>query len=93
MNEKQRDYFRNKLLMWKEDILHQTRETLNGLHNEISIILTSPTGRRRRPTALELRARDRQRKLTAKLTPLSPGSTTVPTATARRPANRSRSSD
>jgi DnaK suppressor protein len=68
MNAKQRLYFRTKLLSWKEDILRQTRETLNGLHNETSQHAdladraTSETDK-----ALELRARDRQRKLIGKI--------------------------
>ena len=68
MNERQRSYFRNKLLSWKEDIIRQTRETLMGLHEEslqhadIADRATSETDK-----ALELRARDRQRKLVAKI--------------------------
>lgn len=68
MNERQRAYFRRKLLGWKEDILRQTRETLQGLHEEtlqhadLADRATSETDR-----ALELRARDRQRKLIAKI--------------------------
>ncbi len=68
MNERQRAYFRQKLLSWKEEILRQTRETLAGLHEDstqhadIADRATSETDR-----ALELRARDRQRKLIAKI--------------------------
>lgn len=68
MNERHRLYFRNKLLAWKEDILRQTRETLVGLHNEtnqhadLADRATSETDK-----ALELRARDRQRKLIGKI--------------------------
>jgi DnaK suppressor protein len=68
MNERQRVYFRKKLLSWKEEILRQTRETLEGLHAEptqhadLADRATSETDR-----ALELRARDRQRKLIAKI--------------------------
>ena len=68
MNERQRIYFKTKLLAWKEDILRQTRETLMGLHNETSQHAdladraTSETDK-----ALELRARDRQRKLIGKI--------------------------
>jgi len=68
MNEKQRLYFRRKLLAWKEDILRQTRETLEGLqgdsiqHADLADRATSETDR-----ALELRARDRQRKLISKI--------------------------
>ncbi len=68
MNERQRAYFRAKLMAWKEDIVRQTRETLDGLfqdntqHADIADRATSETDR-----ALELRARDRQRKLISKI--------------------------
>jgi DnaK suppressor protein len=68
MNERHRMYFRQKLLQWKEDILRQTKETLEGLHEDstqhadLADRATSETDR-----ALELRARDRQRKLVAKI--------------------------
>ena len=68
MNEKQRAYFRNKLKTWKEEIIRQTRQTLAGLHEDstqhadLADRATSETDR-----ALELRARDRQRKLIAKI--------------------------
>ena len=68
MNERQRIYFRNKLLAWKDEIVRQTKETLLGLHEEstqhadLADRATSETDR-----ALELRARDRQRKLVAKI--------------------------
>jgi DnaK suppressor protein len=68
MNERQKIYFRGKLLAWREEIVRQTRETLQGMHNEstqhadLADRATSETDR-----ALELRARDRQRKLIAKI--------------------------
>lgn len=68
MNEQQKGYFRRKLLAWKEDILRQTKETLQGLnteslqHADLADRATSEADR-----ALELRARDRQRKLIAKI--------------------------
>ena len=68
MNERQRMYFRQKLVAWKEEIIRQTKETLAGLHEEstqhadLADRATSETDR-----ALELRARDRQRKLIAKI--------------------------
>lgn len=68
MNERQRAYFRRKLINWREEILQQTRETLVGLfeetaqHADITDRATSETDR-----ALELRARDRQRKLISKI--------------------------
>ena len=68
MNARQRAYFRKKLLAWKEEIVKLNRETLHGLHAEsgqhadLADRATSETDR-----ALELRARDRQRKLIAKI--------------------------
>lgn len=68
MNERQRAYFRRKLLVWREEILRSTKETLAHLqeesaqHADIADRATSETER-----ALELRARDRQRKLIAKI--------------------------
>jgi DnaK suppressor protein len=68
MNERHRAYFRQKLANWKEEIIRQTRETLAGLHEDstqhadLADRATSETDR-----ALELRARDRQRKLISKI--------------------------
>jgi DnaK suppressor protein len=68
MNERQRVYFRNKLVGWKEEIVRQNRETLQVLHEDsaqhadLADRATSETDR-----ALELRAHDRQRKLIAKI--------------------------
>ena len=68
MNDRQREYFRQKLLNWKEDILRESRETLSHLqtdtenHPDIADRASSETDR-----ALELRTRDRQRKLISKI--------------------------
>jgi len=68
MSDRQRLYFRNKLVAWKEEIVRQNRETLQVLHEDsaqhadFADRATSETDR-----ALELRARDRQRKLIAKI--------------------------
>ena len=68
MNERQRDYFRAKLLSWREDILKEAKETLlhlqeeNQNHPDLADRASSETDR-----AIELRARDRQRKLIAKI--------------------------
>jgi DnaK suppressor protein len=68
MNERQRDYFRLKLLAWKEEILKEAKETLlhlqeeNQNHPDLADRASSETDR-----AIELRARDRQRKLIAKI--------------------------
>ncbi|MEM8811782.1 MAG: RNA polymerase-binding protein DksA [Pseudomonadota bacterium] len=68
MNERQRKYFRNKLMSWKDDILRESRETLVALqaestnHPDLADRASSETDR-----AIELRARDRQRKLISKI--------------------------
>jgi DnaK suppressor protein len=68
MNERQREYFRHKLLAWKDDILRESRETLEHLQDENNVLpdlvdrASTETDR-----ALELRTRDRQRKLISKI--------------------------
>src|ERR1700726_5360538 len=68
MNDRQREYFRNKLLAWREEILKEAQETLQHLqdenqnHPDLADRASSETDR-----AIELRARDRQRKLIAKI--------------------------
>src|ERR1700761_3049058 len=68
MSDRQREYFRRKLIAWKDDILRESRETLAALqsenenHPDLADRASSETDR-----AIELRARDRQRKLIAKI--------------------------
>ena len=68
MNERQREYFRRKLTAWREEIIRESRETLNVLqtekenHPDLTDRASFETDR-----AVELRARDRQRKLIAKI--------------------------
>jgi DnaK suppressor protein len=68
MNDRQREYFRERLLSWREDIIREAKETLQHLqdenqnHPDLADRASSETDR-----AIELRARDRQRKLIAKI--------------------------
>jgi DnaK suppressor protein len=68
MSGRQVEYFKHKLLNWREDILRESRETLSHLqsetenHPDLADRASSETDR-----ALELRTRDRQRKLIAKI--------------------------
>jgi DnaK suppressor protein len=68
MNQRQLEYFRRKLLAWKDEILRESRETVVHLqsetenHPDLADRATSETDR-----ALELRTRDRQRKLISKI--------------------------
>ncbi|WP_061932905.1 RNA polymerase-binding protein DksA [Aureimonas sp. AU22] len=68
MNDRQKEYFRKKLLAWKADILRESRETLEALASE-NANLADAADRASSETdrAIELRARDRQRKLIAKI--------------------------
>ena len=38
MNERQREYFRHKLLSWKDDILRESKETLEHLQDENNVL-------------------------------------------------------
>ena len=68
MGERQREYFRQRLLNWRDEILKEAKETLahlqaeNENHPDLADRASSETDR-----AIELRARDRQRKLIAKI--------------------------
>ena len=68
MNDRQLEYFRRKLLVWKQELLDQSAETIEGLQGsarnvpDIADRASEETDR-----ALELRTRDRQRKLVSKI--------------------------
>ena len=68
MNDSHREYFRRKLLAWKDEILRESKETIRQLQGEVAHHpdfadrASSETDR-----AIELRARDRQRKLISKI--------------------------
>ncbi len=68
MNGRQVEYFRRKLLTWKTELLEGTRDTIEGLQDgtrnipDVADRASEETDR-----ALELRTRDRQRKLVAKI--------------------------
>lgn len=68
MNDRQVEYFRRKLLNWKSELLAGSRDTIEGLQDgtrnipDVADRASEETDR-----ALELRTRDRQRKLVAKI--------------------------
>jgi DnaK suppressor protein len=68
MNERQTEYFRRKLFDWRQSILDETATTIEGMQDstrnipDISDRASEETDR-----ALELRTRDRERKLIAKI--------------------------
>jgi DnaK suppressor protein len=68
MNERQTEYFRQKLINWRDELLSDGRDTIetlqDGTRNIPDVIDRSSEETDR---ALELRTRDRQRKLVAKI--------------------------
>ena len=68
MNDRQKEYFKNKLLAWKADIIRESKGTLDTLQDQSGKMpdaadrASSETDR-----SIELRARDRQRKLISKI--------------------------
>ena len=68
MNERQQEYFRLKLEAWKEEILRESKSTISALQEDMGALpdladrASTETDR-----SLELRARDRQRKLISKI--------------------------
>ncbi|MEY8830796.1 RNA polymerase-binding protein DksA [Sedimentitalea sp. XS_ASV28] len=68
MNDMQLEYFRRKLIDWKNELLAGSRDTIEGLQDgtrnipDVADRASEETDR-----ALELRTRDRQRKLVAKI--------------------------
>ncbi len=68
MNAKQKEYFRRKLMAWKDELLRESTETLRSLQNDslqapdIADRASAETDR-----SVELRTRDRERKLISKI--------------------------
>ncbi len=68
MNDRQKEYFRNRLISWKAEIIRESKGTLDTLQGQSGKLpdaadrASSETDR-----SIELRARDRQRKLIAKI--------------------------
>ena len=68
MNDRQLEYFRRKLWTWRSDLLADSKDTIEGLQDgtrnipDVADRASEETDR-----ALELRTRDRQRKLVSKI--------------------------
>ena len=69
MNPRMREYFRRKLLKWQSELLHESNETLNSLQVDGGMQEPDLADRASAETdrALELRTRDRERKLLSKI--------------------------
>jgi DnaK suppressor protein len=69
MNPKQLEYFRRKLLKWREELMTEAQKTINELRDEMHQEIGDEADRATRESehALELRTRDRYRKLLPKI--------------------------
>ena len=67
MNAKQKEYFRLKLENWKNDIFKESKETVENLQDSIAPADISDRATQESEKTLELRTRDRQRKLISKI--------------------------
>ncbi|WP_089897534.1 RNA polymerase-binding protein DksA [Loktanella fryxellensis] len=68
MNERQIEYFRRKLLSWKADLLEDSRDTVAGMKDQTrNIPDVADRASEETDRSLELRTRDRQRKLVSKI--------------------------
>ena len=68
MNDRQIEYFRRKLINWKNDILDNSSDTVAGMKDQTrNIPDVADRASEETDRALELRTRDRERKLVAKI--------------------------
>lgn len=68
MNDMQKEYFRQKLLAWREELLHDSEETLDNLkEGGMTVPDISDRASAEADKALELRTRDRMRKVISKI--------------------------
>lgn len=68
MNDLQLEYFRRKLIVWKQELLGQSAETIDNLQDSArSVPDLADRASEETDRALELRTRDRQRKLVGKI--------------------------
>ena len=93
MNERQLEYFRKKLLIWKSELMGDSKTTIEGLQDTTrNIPDIADRASEEADRALELRTRDRQRKLVAKIDKPCAASTPETTAIARTRESQSPSS-
>lgn len=68
MNAKQLEYFRQKLLNWRQELIDESQETINNLRGEVRDVGDeAERASRETENSLELRTRDRYRKLLGKI--------------------------
>ncbi len=69
MNPRQLEFFRRKLLAWRDELMEESQQTINNLRDESHKDIGDEADRASRESdhTLELRTRDRYRKLTRKI--------------------------
>ena len=68
MSAKQLEYFRHKLLTWRDELVEESRETISNLQEEVRDVGDeAERATRETENSLELRTRDRYRKLIKKI--------------------------
>ncbi len=68
MNPQQLEYFRQKLLAWRNSLIEESQETINNLRGEVRDVGDeAERASRETENSLELRTRDRYRKLLGKI--------------------------
>lgn len=68
MNPKQLEYFRQKLMNWRDELIEESRETISNLQAEVRDVGDeAERATRETENSLELRTRDRYRKLINKI--------------------------
>jgi len=68
MNPRQLEYFRQKLLSWRQELIEESQETINNLRGEVRDVGDeAERASRETENSLELRTRDRYRKLLGKI--------------------------
>ena len=68
MNDRQKKFFKQRLLDWKNDILRESQETVSTLQNDTrNVPDVADRASEETDRSIELRTRDRQRKLISKI--------------------------
>ncbi len=68
MNERQTEYFRRKLNAWRIDLMSDSRDTISGMKDQTrNIPDVADRASEETDRSLELRTRDRERKLVSKI--------------------------
>ena len=68
MNPRQLEYFKRKLTVWRDELVEESRETISNLQSEVSDVGDeAERATRETENSLELRTRDRYRKLINKI--------------------------